>query len=602
MDASVDVGCDSSIAMDSDDHPHIAYYDRHWENLKYAQWTGSAWSIVTVESPWDVGQYPSLALDSNNYPHISYWGNHPVSSLKYAQWTGTSWSIETVHASAYVDDYSSLALDSLDNAHIGYTVNAGTADDDLGYAKWTGVAWSIETVDSTGWTGEVPSLALDSNNYPHISYYKQYVDDLRYARWTGTAWSLETVESTGYAGMQSSIALDSNDNPHISYTHGSLYEYQNRTLKYAQWTGTSWSIETVDSTGDVGLSPSLALDSSGNPHISYIDWTNRNLKYARWTGSAWSIEVVDPIGDSQQFGLTSLALDSEDRPHISYYDATNKNLKYATTSDEYFTSVNVTPFDSDDDGQNDAVMAQMNVDTSYSGTVRITVHAFLVDPSSHYADLKSSSWNITGQVVDWMHPNATVTLYVPAGYSAGSANYMLMLTLFDGDGFLEDSYQQTNIFLHPSSTPPPTPMIESCNLVGERKDSFELGEIVFVNGSGFSPSTGYPLYVVVDQATWTDGMVIPERVPGTEPGVASTAQGVIDPTDVWHNPQAVGNYDIIVDVNGNGQYDAGIDALDDGDVEITAGVSVIPEFSTILPFLILATSLSAILLKKKICQ
>jgi hypothetical protein len=241
------------------------------------------------------------------------------------------------------------------------------------------------------------------------------------------------------------------------------------------------------------------------------------------------------------------------------------------------------------------------VDTSYSGTVRVTVHAFLVDPSAQYADLKSSSWNITGQVVDWMHPNASITLYVPAGYSAGPANYMLMLTLFDSDGFLEDSYQQTNIFLHPSSTPPPTPMIESCNIIGERKDSFDMGEIVFVNGSGFSPSTEYNLYVVVDQEIWIEGMPIPERVPGTEPFITSNAQGIIEPTSVWHDPQNPGKYDIIVDVDGNEHYESEIDMVDDNDTEITAGLSIIPEFSTILPFFILG-SLSAILLRKKICH
>ncbi|NIR15991.1 MAG: hypothetical protein GWN86_19525, partial [Desulfobacterales bacterium] len=89
---------------------------------------------------------------------------------------------------------------------------------------------------------------------------------------------------------------------------------------------------------------------------------------------------------------------------------------------------------------------------------------------------------------------------------------------------------------------------------------------------------GYILYVVVDQATWIDGMAIPERVPDTEPFIGSNADGIVVPTATWHDPQAVGNYDIIVDVNGNGQYDAGIDAIDDADVAATAGVSVIPEF------------------------
>jgi hypothetical protein len=79
-------------------------------------------------------------------------------------------------------------------------------------------------------------------------------------------------------------------------------------------------------------------------------------------------------------------------------------------------------------------------------------------------------------------------------------------------------------------------------------------------------------------------MVIPTRVFGTATTVASDSGGNVPTTLAWGWPLVLGKYDVVVDVNGNGIYDAGVDALDDSDVDVTAGLNVIPEvpFGTIV--------------------
>ena len=368
----------TSLALDADGHPHIGYYDSYcdWYNhdLKYARWTGSAWSIETVDSAGTVGAYTSLALDANDNAHISYYElyNHPHGDdLKYARWTGSSWSIETVDGGFWQPGDASLALDGDGHPHIAYDAYelglpwtiftlkyarwtgsawgierldggpaaggafpslaldadghprisyCGSPEGDwnpLRYADWDGSAWNIETVD--GVRAAYTSLALDACGNPHVSYQDGDNDALKYARWTGSAWSIETVDSAGWE--DTSLALDGDGHPHISY----CAPWPHAVLKYARWDGSAWSIDTVD--GVLAAHTSLALDRHGHAHISYYDWTNADLKYARWTGSAWSIETVD--GGGHVGAYNSLALDAQGHPRISYYDQTNGDLKYA---------------------------------------------------------------------------------------------------------------------------------------------------------------------------------------------------------------------------------------------------------------------------------
>ncbi len=147
----------------------------------------------------------------------------------------------------------------------------------------------------------------------------------------------------------------------------------------------------------------------------------------------------------------------------------------------------------------------------------------------------------------------------------------------------------------------PLQTIESCDAQGNVKNTFDVSESVYVFGSGFPASSTFDIHIVQDVSSWTalNGMPIPTPVSTDVHSISSNSSGHISVTLLWSSP-TLGNYDIIVDVNRNGIYDAGIDAVDSDDV-MTAGVNVVPEL-TVLPMLIMfgaITSAAALKQRKK---
>jgi len=200
------------------------------------------------------------------------------------------------------------------NAGPNQTVNEGDLVQFNGSASYdpggyyVGEGWDRQIVDSEGDVGRWASLGVDVNGNPKISYWDYSNKDLKYARWTGTDWNNETVDSAGYVGHYNSMVLDSNGYPHMNY-----YDLTGHFLKYAKWTGSTWHIENVDSNGWYN---SISLDSQDRPHISYCGSPSRGLKYSKWTGSEWKIEKV---GNQNKTAIhTAIVLDSNDYPHISY--------------------------------------------------------------------------------------------------------------------------------------------------------------------------------------------------------------------------------------------------------------------------------------------
>ena len=244
-----------NIAVDTKNHPHIAYGSDH---LYYSYYNGSSWTTKTVDSSPGVGSYASLALDSAGKVHISYFDATNF-TLKYATNASGDWVKKTVDNSGYVGMYTSIAVDNSDKVHISYL---DISNQVLKYATNTNGDWVTTIADNTKFVGYFTSMATDSNNKVHISYC--YYDTvsmtiaLKYANNVAGSWMNSTVDNSGGSGWYTSIAIDSQNKVHISY-----FDDMNYDLKYANNTSGSgsWTIKTVDSQGDVGYCTSIAVKS-----------------------------------------------------------------------------------------------------------------------------------------------------------------------------------------------------------------------------------------------------------------------------------------------------------------------------------------------------
>jgi len=136
-------------------------------------------------------------------------------------------------------------------------------------------------------------------------------------------WEKTTIDSSGDVGWSTSIGLDSKHGVHIIFRDNT-----NSLLKYAyRSSGGNWETFIIDDTTEIGFSTSLAIDINDGIHISYIDRTNAVLKYAyRSNGGNWVYE--NATGDQANNSI-SIAIDNDFGVHISYGRSSDATLKYA---------------------------------------------------------------------------------------------------------------------------------------------------------------------------------------------------------------------------------------------------------------------------------
>ncbi len=219
-----------------------------------------------------------------------------------------------------------LAYQDLSDRFLKYTVKNAT----------TGLWSPVQTVDnSAAGVGAQIDLEFDNNGAPAIAYYDDANQDLKYAirDTNNNAWRTQTVDSKLTVGQNPSLTFSRNGNSALI----SYYLRSKGDLKVAmQQTTDTWSISTVDATGDAGRFSKISLDPNRTDLnsryvIAYEDRTNNGVRYG-YTSGTWKSDLIHPSTITMTGGFVSMAFEDSgsgnssgigaDRfqPRITFYE------------------------------------------------------------------------------------------------------------------------------------------------------------------------------------------------------------------------------------------------------------------------------------------
>ncbi|MEX2013826.1 MAG: hypothetical protein WD896_00535, partial [Parcubacteria group bacterium] len=149
--------------------------------------------------------------------------------------------------------------------------------------------------------------------------------------------SSTSPDTTGNVGQNPSIVLDSSGFPVVSYEDTTNNDLRVMHCNDVNCSGGDESIETVDSTDLVGERSSIALDASGFPVIAYYKRSGDVMRLlhcndANCAGGNESIEDLDSAGAANG-GQISLALDADGFPVVALYQFNGGAFKIVHCND-----------------------------------------------------------------------------------------------------------------------------------------------------------------------------------------------------------------------------------------------------------------------------
>lgn len=347
-----DVGLWTSLAIDGNGLPQVAYYDVTNKALKLAAFDGTAWNVSFVEQKQgsDLGRYAKLVFLPNGNPAIAYLALEPgndgyatskvrVAIGKNAAPSGPSdWSFEDAAVHTTTPCRAALCRQGTAcDAETGRCLETDKCDPKCSSGEAClkgpdGEEASCRDIFGNGKLDSYPeahglyvSLALTPKGELGLVYYDRIRGNLMQARRAGGSWETAILDGqsgtapnevdTGDVGIGASLFIDPKGDWHVSYADGNSEGLKYLLVKEGT---TPQAPEVVDDGRGVsgttfndgqhivGDDSHIIVTASGQIQISYQDATSGTLRWATGTpqsggGHAWELRVIEQDGFAGAF-------------------------------------------------------------------------------------------------------------------------------------------------------------------------------------------------------------------------------------------------------------------------------------------------------------
>lgn len=248
------------------------------------------------------------------------------------------WTYETIATNVSDSNYETSLDVYGDKVGISYFYN-GAYNRIFYYAEKSGnSAWINTVLDSTGWPGgfEYSSLKFNPVSHdPQISYFKtggnneNQVKQLKFAEFNGSSWNVNTLRTGDYPNNPSLEYNPSTNLPVIAFTENA----NPSTTALLKYNGQIFDKESIPNSRGRGVD--LKFSNDGKAAVGFMDDGQQKLKVARQLqDNSWTIDTVDDIGTMVNLGGShvSLQFDNNGILHAAYESSvpTGGKLKYAT--------------------------------------------------------------------------------------------------------------------------------------------------------------------------------------------------------------------------------------------------------------------------------